>query len=88
MKRSIYVVYDQVSGNYGSVVDFANHGECIRAFKAMAKSGSVPDHYIRDTAVMHVADLDTDSGSPVVTPVIPVIVFYGSEVFHNEETSD
>lgn len=87
MRRSIYVVYDQVSGNYGSVVDFANDGECIRAFKAMVKTGGVPEHYVRDTAVMHIANMDTDSGSPVVTPVIPVIVFYGSEVMCNEEAA-
>ena len=85
MKSSIYVVYDQVSGNYGSVIDFANDGDCIRAFKSMAKAGGVPENFLRDTAVMHIANLDTESGSPVVTPVIRGIVFYGSEAMCNED---
>lgn len=85
MKRSIYVVYDQISGNFGNVVDFANDGDCIRAFKNMCTSGVVPNHMIKDTAVMHIANVDYSRGSPVVETVIPVIVFYGAEALIDME---
>lgn len=88
MKRSIYVVYDQVSHNFGNVVDFANVGDCIRAFKNMCISGAVPPHMIKDTAIMHIADVDYSRGSPVVETVIPAIVFYGSETLVDKESID
>lgn len=80
MKRKIYVMCDQVSGQYGGVFDFANDADCIRSFTNICKSGSIPEHVIRDTVIIQLAEVDYSGNSPVVTPVMPVILFYGSEV--------
>lgn len=83
MKRRIYVMRDQVSGQYGGVFDFANDEECIRTFRNYVSSGQWPDYIIRDTIVLQLAEVDYSGNSPVVTPLMPVIVFYGSEVNTN-----
>lgn len=84
MKRTIYVMCDQVSGQYGGVFDFANDGDCLRAFKHMIQSGAVPEHVARDTVIIQLANVDFSGTSPVVDPVMPVILCYGSEVLNNE----
>lgn len=83
MKRTIYVALDQVSGNYGGVFDFANDAECIRTFTNFCKSGAIPDHIVKDTAIIQLAEVDFSGSSPVVSPLMPVIIFYGSEVNNN-----
>lgn len=84
MKRTIYVMCDQVSGQYGGVFDFANDAECIRAFKSMYSTGKIPDHVVRDTVIIQLAEVDFSAVAPVLTPLMPVIVFYGNEVLNNE----
>lgn len=84
MKRKIYVMCDQVSGQYGGVFDFANDADCVRAFKNMSSSGQIPEHVVRDTVIIQLAEVDFSGASPVVNCVMPTIVYYGSEVFASE----
>lgn len=84
MKRTIYVMLDQVTGQYGGVFDFANDADCLRSFKNLSKSGQIPEHLIRDTVVIQLAEVDFSGISPVVTPLIPVIVCYGKDVLDAE----
>ena len=74
MKRTIYVMLDQVSGQYGGVFDFANDTDMMRAMKNMCTSGQVPEYVIRDTVVVQLAEFQIDGSAPVVKPLMPVVV--------------
>lgn len=82
MKRVIYVMFDQVAGQYGGVFDFANDGEMIRAMENMARSGQIPDYVLRDTVVIQLAEYDVSGNAPCVTPLLPVIVCRLEELVH------
>lgn len=74
MKRRIYIMYDQVSGQYGGVFDYSGESEMCRAMKIISNSGQVPEHVVRDTVIIQLAEYDISGNAPVVTPLMPVIV--------------
>lgn len=78
MQRNIYVLFDNVSGNFGELFTLANDAEMRREFEQLIRNPAVPDYAIRDCCVVRLGSFVSDAENPHIVPEsIPSVILRG-----------
>lgn len=82
MKRSIYSIYDTVSGFYQEPQVHINDDSAIRSFMIGCGSPTIPDLYLRDLELRRLGEFDIVTGE--VIGAEPVRICSGDAYFIRE----
>lgn len=90
MKKRIYGIYDQKTGNVGDICTLDCDEEFVDGFTSILSNRAIPDYLVRDLVGLCYGELVTSDGClPVIDPQLePTIIAYGRDVVYARKEPD